>query len=207
MQIIIKTEAKELQRARQWWNDLETQWKTAYNEAVFGKGPSIEPPKDDELMILLVSVDTLRFAGPLAISPNMSTQLTNLSGLIPLYQLRFLSISNTHIRSVKELQRHTRLCHLFLYENQLESLEGIEEMSELEELYVQHNRLKDIDPVKNLNHLRTLYVSDNELRHLRGLNQAHGDSLKKFYVFPNDSLPGKEIIRIQNEFGIICRTG
>lgn len=207
MQFIIKTDAKELLRARQWWTELEAQWKTAYNEAIFGKGPTLEPPKDEELMLLLVRADALRFAGPLAVNPNMSVQLTNLSGLIPLYHLRYLSLSNTLIRSVRELQRHTQLRHLFLYENQLESLEGIEGLTELEELYVQNNRLQSIEPVRRLTKLRTLYVSGNELQHLHGLTDAHGDTMKKFYVLPNDSLSGREIIRIQNEYGIICRTG
>ena len=207
MHIIIKADAKELLRARQWWTDLSLSWKTAYNEAVFGKGPTMEPPQDDELMILLVRADTLRFAGPLAMKPNLTTQLTDLSGLIPLYHLRYLSLSHTRVRSVKELRRHTQLRHLFLYDNELESLEGIEGMHELEELYVQNNRLKDIEPVRNLKQLKTLYVSGNALRHLRGLTDAHGDTLKKFYVLPNDSLPGKEIIRVQNEYGIICKTG
>lgn len=207
MQIIVKAEAKEMLRARQWWSQLEGQWKMAYNEAVFGIGPTLEPPQDEALMVLLVRADTLRFAGPLAVQPNLSISLTNLSGLIPLYHLRYLSVSHTRIRSVGELQRHTQIQHLFLYNNELESLTGIEGMRDLEMLYVQNNRLRDIDAVRPLTNLHTLYVTGNELQHLNGLTEAHGDSIKRFYVWPNDSLPGREIIRVQNSCGIVCRNG
>lgn len=81
MNIIIKTTPDELKRARKWWQDLELQWKMAYNEAVYGKGPVLEPPKDEEMMLLLIQVDTLRLADPLAINPNISTPLTNLEAL------------------------------------------------------------------------------------------------------------------------------
>lgn len=207
MQIIVKAEAKELLRARQWWAQLETQWKMAYNEAVFGIGPTLEPPREEALMVLLVRADTLRFAGPGAVQPNLSIFLTNLSGLVPLYQLRYLSLSHSRVRSVQELQRHTRLQYLYLYDNALESLAGIEGMRELQELYVQNNRLRDIEAVRYLTNLQKLYITGNELQHLRGLTTAHSDTLKRCYVLPNNALAGKEIIRVQNDYGIICRTG
>lgn len=207
MQFIVHTTPEELQRARQWWQDLEGQWKMAYNETAFGKGPTLEPPHDDELMLLLLQVDTLRFAGPLAPHPNMSTTLTNLSGLIPLYHLRFLSLSHHQITDLQPLQRFTNMRHLFLYNNQLKSLRGIEKMSELEDLYVQHNQLTSIEPLRRLTSLKTVYVSSNCLTDLKGITKAHAQHLKKFYVQPNDDLPDREIIRIQNEIGILCRMG
>lgn len=207
MHIIVKAEAQELQRARQWWQQLETQWKQAYNEAVFSRGPTLEPPQDDALMILLVRADTLRFAGPLAPQPNLSTRLTNLSGLVPLYHLRYLSISHTRIRSVAELRRHVQLEHLFLYDNELDSLAGLEGMQQLRVLYVQNNRLRDIDPLRQLTQLEHLYVSGNALQNLDGLSPGHSEQLKKFYLWPNDELPSSEVVRLQNECGIYCRYG
>ncbi|GJM36510.1 MAG: hypothetical protein DHS20C18_55110 [Saprospiraceae bacterium] len=207
MQFIIKTTPAELKRAKKWWEDLEIQWKMAYNEAVFGKGPTLEPPKDDELMILLIQADTLRFAGPLAHHPNVTTPLTNLSGLIPLYHLNYLSITNMLFTSVKELAPFTKLKYLFIYDNQIKSLEGIEKMTELEELYVQNNHLTDLSQIKNLVKIKTLYVTGNKLTKINGLTKKHADNIKKFYVQPNENLPDKEIIRVQNELGIICRQG
>ncbi len=207
MKFIIKTTPEELKRARKWWNDLEMQWKFAYNEAVFGKGTVIEPPKDDELMMLLIKADTLRFAGPFAHSPNVSSPLTNLSGLIPLYHLKYLSITNMHFTSLKALKRHTQLEHLFVYENRLTSLEGIENMKNLENLYVQGNQITDLTPIKNLTKITTLYVSNNRLTKIEGLTEKHADNMKKFYVLPNDDLPDREIIKTQNRIGILCRKG
>lgn len=207
MQFIIKTTPEELLRARKWWQDLEIQWKMAYNEAVFGKGPSLEPPHDDALMILLIQADTLRFAGPTAIKPNITTPLTNLSGLIPLYHLTYLSVSNMQLTSVRELSRFTKMKHLFIYDNQIRSLEGIEYMTELVDLYAQNNQLTDLSPLRNLTRLHTLYVTRNKFTTISGLTEKHADSIKRFYVQPNDDLPDREIIRVQNQLGIICRMG
>lgn len=207
MQFIVKTTPEELQRARKWWQDLEAQWKMAYNEAVFGKGPTLEPPHDDALMVLLIQADTLRFAGPMAIHPNITTPLTNLSGLIPLYHLTYLSITNMHFSSVRELSRFTKMRHLFLYENRIESLVGIEQMTDLVDLYIQGNQITDLSPIKNLTNITTLYANNNKLTKLDGLTTKHGDKMKRFYIQPNHDLPDREILRIQNEVGIICRMG
>lgn len=204
---IVKTTPEEVLRAKKWWKDLEMQWKFAYNEAVFGKGPTIEPPTEDELMLLLVGIDTLRFAGPFAQSPNVTTPLTNLSGLIPLYNLTYLSITDMNVTAVKELVRFTKMKHMFLYNNKISSLEGIENMRELENLYVQNNQISSLIPLKNLTKLITLYVSKNKLTSLNGIKAKHAKKLKKLYVMPNDDLPDKEIIAFQNKVGIICKTG
>jgi hypothetical protein len=207
MQFIIKTTPEELQRARKWWQDLEVQWKMAYNEAVFGIGPTLEPPHDDALMVLLIQADTLRFAGPLAINPNISTPLTNLSGLIPLYHLTYLSITNMHFSSLRELSRFTKMRHLFIYDNRITSLVGIEQMTELVDLYAQNNQLTDLSPIRNLTNLKTIYVSSNKLTKINGLTPKHAEKIKRFYVQPNEDLPDAEIIRVQNDLKIICRTG
>jgi len=207
MQFIVKTAPEELRRAQAWWQGLEMQWKMAYNEAVFGKGAVLEPPKDDELMILLVRVDALRFAGPTAVNPNMTTILTNLSGLIPLYHLTYLSLSNMRITGLKELVRHTKLTSLFVYDNHLTSLEGIEEMRSLVNLYVQNNKIKDLSPIKNLTKLKSLYVSNNQLEEISGFTEEHADNIKDFRVLPNENLKDRDIIKFQNTMGIICRKG
>ncbi len=205
MQFIVKTTPEELQRARQWWMDLEMQWKFAYNEAVFGKGPSIEPPKDDELMILLVRADTLRFAGPTASRPNMTTKLTNLSGLIPLYHLFYLSISDCEITSLEPLTRHTKIEHLFLYSNKISSLKGIEGMTNLKDLYVQDNELTDIAPVRTLSNLETFYCNNNQLTSLKGMTKQHAAKRIKFFVLPNEKLTDKDILQVEDKLGIKCR--
>jgi Leucine-rich repeat (LRR) protein len=207
MHFIVKTTPKELQRARKWWDDLEMQWKMAYNEAVFGVGPTLEPPADDPLMMLLVGVDTLRLAGPMAFNPNVSTPLTNLSGLVPLYNLKYLSLTHMKVTEVKLLKHFTKLEHLFIQENQIQSLEGIEPLIQLKELYAQHNQITDLKPISKLTNLETLYISNNQLTSLEGITPAHEEKLRKCYALPNEQIRDREILRVQNEVGIICRRG
>lgn len=207
MQIIVKTTPQEVLRARQWWRDLEIQWKMAYNEAVFGKGATMEPPTDDEMMKLLIGAGVLRFAGPTAAHPNTSIALTNMSGLIPLYQLRYLSFTNMHITHVRELARFTELRSLFIYENRIESLEGVEKMIHMEEIYAQNNKIKDLKPLAGLTKLKTLNLVKNQITKLDGLTEAHSDHLNRFFIQPNENLPDREIIKFQNQAGILCRQG
>ncbi|MEM9260846.1 MAG: hypothetical protein AAGA62_14455 [Bacteroidota bacterium] len=207
MNFIVKSTPTELQRARQWWRDLELQWKLAYNEAVFGVGPTVEPPHDDHLMLLLLQIDTLRFAGPGAENPNVSTPLTNLSGLIPLYHLTYLSVTFMQLTGLSELVRHTRLQHLFVYNNQLTSLMGIEHATGMVNLYAQCNRLVDLEPLRPLTQLETIYVNHNDLTSLAGITQGHEDKLRRFYALPNDGIRDREILRMQHEVGVICRKG
>lgn len=196
-----------IQTAQAWWNTLELQWKTAFNEAVFGRGSSTEPPQDDELLTLLNDTDVLRLAGPTAYNPNVSVVLSNLSGVAELRKLRFLSVTNMSIRSVQELTQLTELRNLFLYDNQIESLEGIEQLTELEELYFQNNLVTELRPVQNLTKLRTLYASNNRFQKLDGLTETHADHLQRFHIQPNQDLPDREIIRLQNQLGILGRMG
>lgn len=207
MQIIIKTPPGEVERAKKWWNGLEAQWKMAYNEAVYGKGPTLEPPHEDELMLLLIQVDTLRFAGPLAPHPNLSFALTNLSGLIPLYRLTYLSVSNTLVESLEPLRRHTNLEHLFVYDNRLGSLAGIEGMKGLKDLYCQNNRITSLGPISGLYQLENLYVSGNPLEKVDGLGVKHKAQLKNFYLLPSPALPDEEVIRVEHTLGIRCLKG
>lgn len=206
MQIIVKTTPEEVLKAHKWWQALETQWKMAYNEAVFGKGPTLESPKDEELITLLVRADSLRFAGPLAAHPNVSTPLTNLSGLVPLYHLTYLSISNMHLTSLEALRPFTRMRHLFVYENRLTSLRGIENMLDLQELFAQNNKIGDILPITRLTKIKTLYINGNQIKDAKGLTESHGKTMQRLFLLPNENISQREIIRIQNEIGLLCRT-
>ena len=192
MQFYVKTTPDEVKRARKWWDQLEMQWKMAYNEAVFGKGPTLEPPSDDHLMLLLVGVDVLRFAGPLAPNPNVTTPLTNLSGLIPLYNLSYLSITHMELTSIAELKHFTKLQHLFIVNNKIKSLKGIENLTGLINLYAQSNELEHIDEVKKLTKLENFYCSYNKLKNLNGITEKHEENLRGFYPLPNETLRDRD---------------
>lgn len=207
MSSLAKTAPAELLLARQWWVELEDQWKQAMNEATLGRGAMLEDPSDEDLLLLRYQLDHLRFAGPDAQSPNLSIRLTNLSGLIDLDHISFLSVTNCAIEGVEELAGHMALKHLYLYENAITSLKGIEELTEIEELYVQQNKLTDLKPLRKLTKLKALCASRNELTSLEGLHEGHSDHLKRCYLLPNEKLSQREIIRLQNEAFILAKTG
>ena len=207
MDIIITGNAEELKRGTHWWNNLEMKWKMAFNEAVFGKGPTIEPPKDEELIILLVRADTLRFAGTGAYAPNVTNIPDNLSGVAGLPHLTYLSFTDSKLNSLKEISGLVNLRHLYVYNNELSSLIGVEKMIHLEELVAHNNTITSLQPVRKLTNLKTLYVAYNRLTSLDGITAAHEKNLVNFHVLPNDQLRQREIIRVQNNYGILCKKG
>ncbi len=207
MHFIIKTTPEELLRAKKWWNDLEMQWKMAYNESVFGLGASVAPPADDHLMLLLTNITVLRFAGPTAYNPNLSMQLTNLSGLAPMHQLTYLSFTNSLITGIQEISHLKKMEHLFINDNKINSLVGIEAMQNLKELYVQGNQVESLMPLQNLKNLETVYASGNKLTNFDGITEAHAEKMKHFRVLPNEGIRDRAVIQFQNTVGIICKQG
>jgi len=207
MHIHIQTTPEEIQRARTWFSGLDMLWQMAFNETLFGKGPTVEPPSDEHLMMLVLGMENLRFAGPSAPYPNMSFQLKDLSGLIPLRRLKHITICNHQVTSLAALSQHTALEHLFVMENKLTSLAGVEQLTNLRNLYCQGNQITTLSPIRNLTNLEVLYVTRNHLQDLDGLTVAHKANLNTFRVIPNNALPDEAIIRCQQELGILCKRG
>lgn len=202
-----ETDQTKLKTALEWWEDLETQWKIAFNQAYFQKEPTEDAPTDEDLIALYFEGEVFRFAGPTAANPNIQMELTNLSGLIALNQMKYLSITNVKLDNLKELIEHIHLENLFVYENGLTSLEGIEKMVHLKSLYFHNNKIASLTPLKNLINLETVFAFDNELTNLDGISEDHADNLTAFYIQPNEGLRDRDIIKFQNSVGIICRKG
>ncbi|MBB4080957.1 Leucine-rich repeat (LRR) protein [Lewinella aquimaris] len=191
---------------RAWWTALETQWQRVFRETYLNLPPGDGTPTDAELESLL-SAQVLRCAGPTAPYPNTSVVLTNLSGLAELQELTFVSVTDSHIRDLAELARHRNLRSLFVQDNQLTSLSGIEALTELESLYAQNNQLSSLEPIRALTKLHTLYVSGNQLTSISGLTPDHGDTLRNCYILPNEHLPNREIIKLQQKVGLLPKRG
>lgn len=207
MQIFVQGNSAEAKKGAAWWQGTSLKWKMAFNEAVFGKGPTIEPPKEEELILLLTRATALRFAGPTAYSPNLSQIPSDLSAIAGLEHLTYLSFTDSALTSLREISGLIQMEKLFVYNNELTSLEGIERMSGLDELACHNNRITSLEPVRHLTQLETLYVVNNRLTSLSGITIDHEDRLRNFYVQPNDELRHREIIRVQNECGILCKKG
>lgn len=185
-----------------WWNALELQWKNAFSMTVFQQ-PEVPAIADIEQFY---TATALRLAGPRAPYPNMSFELTNLSGIAQLDQLEILVITHHQIKTITALQSLKRLKALFLFNNQIESLAGIEQLTNLEQLYVQYNHIHSLEPLKQLIRLKELYVHNNAITTLSGLTEAHADELTQFFCAPNANLKQKELLDVEHRLGIRCRS-
>jgi len=196
-----------LQLAHQWWSGLEEQWQLAFNEGVLRLGKIKDTPGDDDLIYVYRDAENIRLAGPKAQFSNLSFELTNLSGLQSMQKLSFLSVTDMALTGLKELTNSTTLRNLFVQNNQLTSLAGIEGNKELMELYVQDNALTTLLPIQGLTKLQMLCASRNQLENLDGITPAHADEMRQCMVLPNDKLRDRDILKLQNECGIIARKG
>ncbi len=186
---------------KKWWEQLEPQWKKAYNEAVLNIGPVEDIPTAEQLEYLLSS-PVLRMVGPKGSHPNMSFELTNLSGLTGMKEVHLLVITDHQLDSTENLSSLPQLKSVFLANNQLPNLKGLEQLSELEELHVNSNLLEDLSPISELSSLRLLNCAYNNIKAL-----TIPKNIKKLFCLPNDELPDSEIIRIERNRGIRCRRG
>ncbi len=185
-----------------WWQQLEPQWQQAFSTTAF---QHTNEPTPDELA-QLYAAPALRFAGPTAPYPNMNFELTNLSGIEALENIETLVVIFQKIETIQQVSRLKSLKNLFLYNNQITSLEGIEELTALEMLYVQDNQISSIQQVKKLVNLKELYINGNKIDSLDGLTEEHAEKLQMFFCKPNDLLKQKEMLRVEREIGIRCRS-
>ncbi len=185
-----------------WWENLEIQWKNAFNTVFFHHEGTPSVAEIEQLQQSTV----LRLAGPRAPYPNMTFELTNLSGLADLPNLEILVVTHHQIKDISVLEQMKKLKSLFLFNNEIEDLNGIEDLVHLEQLYLQFNKIDSIKQVKQLINLKELYVNNNLLASLEGLTDDHSENLTMFFCKPNDGLKQKELIYAENQLGIKCRS-
>lgn len=191
---------------RQWWSTLSDEWKKAFNKCVFNKDETIADSADEELHTLW-HTPVVRFAGPRALYPNMSFELEDVSGLADLKNLKIVVVAHQRVRSLQPLAALHQLESLFVFDNQIKSLVGVENLKNLKQLYFQSNEVTSLEPLKDLTGLTEIYASRNKLVKLDGIGSKHAKNIKVFRVLPNDDLPQKEIIRMENKIGIRCLQG
>ena len=191
---------------KEWWDSLESQWKKAFNEAVLGNGPIEKRPTRTEMESIHAGA-ALRFAGPKAPYPNMTFELTNLSGLAKIEKVETLVVIFHPIHQIGSLSHMTMLTGLFVNNCQLQSLEGIEELRNLQMLYASVNEIKNIKPIKQLTNLVDLQFPYNKISSLEGITNKHVAKMKNFVCLPNEDLPDREIIKVENRLGIRCKRG
>ena len=185
-----------------WWHALTPSWKEAFAQTCFKHN---NEPTSAELE-QVYAASALRFVGPLAPYPNMSFELEDISGILALENLEILVLTHHRLENISDILQLARLKSLFLNNNKITSLHGIEGLTDLRQLYVQHNRIPSLLPVAGLIKLEELYVHDNLLDSLQGITEAHSEKLERLFCKPNVGLKQKELIRIEREFGIRCRS-
>lgn len=196
----------EREQAETWWKELGPAWRRAFQEALLGQ-PSEAGRPDTDTLIDLISLETLRLAGPRAPYPNLSFELLDLEGVAGLRSLRFLSVTDMAITSLAPLASLVALEDLFVQDNRLASLNGIEGLTALKSLYCQGNRIGSLAPIERLTQLKTIYASGNRITRIDGLHAGHVPNLEQFFILPNERLLQSEVMRVQDELGIRCRQG
>ena len=184
-----------------WWNQLEDQWKKAFNELWIGK--STFEKLEDNLIEEIFDTTRVLFVGKdgylleedmeLGIYP-LSFQLTNISGITNLTNLISLWCNNNKLTSINELQELKRLTFLKLDNNQLSSIKALKNHRNIEYLGCSDNKLTSLDGIENLTKLETFSFMSNSislLKPLEKLLEAH--ETKTMQIFNLDN-PIREVI-------------
>ena len=195
----------QMAHANAWWNGLTDQWKKAFNEVALRRSGTEHP--GEEMLITVFTSPNQRFAGPGAPYPNMTFELTDLSGLIGLPNMEVVVVIFHKITHVREAANFKNLRSLFVYNNEITSLEGVEGLITLKELYCHVNQITSLKPLEKLTNLQSLYCNYNLISHLDGIGQQHADRLENFFCQPNDNLKDSVTLRFEQEVGIRCRKG
>jgi Leucine-rich repeat (LRR) protein len=196
----LNTPAKRIK----WWNELETKWKLAFKQSIWGE-LSIEKPLTDDQLVDLLTRPALRFVGPQGTNPNMNFELDDLSGLIELEHIITLVLNYHKIKSISELSELTNLEALYINYNEITNLEGIQNLIKLKELVCNDNEITSLKPIKKINNLRFLNVANNHLVDLKGLSKKNRPSLKEIQCTPNEMLDWSAVTKFQIKTGIRCK--
>jgi hypothetical protein len=198
------TEA-QLAQATFWWSTLSDAWKQAFNEVAMQR--SNTEPLPDEMLLRVFNSPNHRFAGPEAPYPNMSFELTDMSGLVGLPATEVVVVTFHQLQHIREVAEMPTLKSLFVYSNRIESLEGIETVADLVELYVQDNQISTLAPLQHLTQLKNVYCGKNHIDSLEGIGPQHADTLENFFCLPNELLKNSTVVRFEQETGVRCRKG
>lgn len=82
-----------------------------------------------------------------------NNELTSLSGVQNLLNLKILSVSNNQINSLKELESLSNLENLNINKNQIRDVSGLVNCSKLKYLYMDNNYITDFETLSNLSDL------------------------------------------------------
>ena len=218
------------QKQQNWWQSLSPAWQRAFNEVMLKSENNTEMPPALGRRRLYEDAFPSNAGGvavlspgfqprerydkvrshenkPGAAYPNMSFELSDISGLLGLKQLQIVVIINQQLSDLGGINVLKNLKSLFVLDNRISNLDDLESMTQLEELYCQNNFIRSLLPLRAHTRLKTLYCSDNQLTSLEGIGEQHAGTLEKFVCLPNKGIPHPDIVRFELSIGIKCQRG
>ena len=190
--VIVEATREELEN---WWNNLEEQWKIAFNQSVLNRGESTSMPAEDQLRSLFKrkKIDIVG-NGILFFGLNqLSIKLSNLSGLKELSQIEDLNISGHDLTNLHGIEHFENLQFLNCTSNNLTTIEHILHLKNLKSLNLQDNSLSSligVEKLTNLTYINCLY--NGSLKSIVNVQQ-----LAKLETFKVDNY--KTMIRLELE--------
>ena len=201
--ILSPPDSAELLKYQNWWDGLTESWRVAFNE-VYQKKSTVDI-LTDELLHSIWNSPVMRFAGPKAMHPNMSFELTDLTGIAPLTSVTILIVINHSISSLEEIRHFNQLESLFIFNNKLTSIEPLSGFINLKELYIHNNDIESLKSLEKLTNLHSLYCNNNKISGLEGIGIQHEPKLTQLICRPNELLRDRVIMEFERETGIRCK--
>jgi serine/threonine protein kinase len=148
---------------RQWWNQLDDNWKKVFKKAIgvgFFKGIFGLDDLDNNDLEQIFSLQGLKC---------WNNQLSDLEPLRALTKLQTLVFHGNQLSDLEPLRALTNLQELGCWENQLSDLEPLRALTNLQKLHCSHNKLNDLEPLHALTKLQELDCSYNKISNLEAL--------------------------------------
>jgi serine/threonine protein kinase len=162
---------------RNWWEELDDNWKKVFNTAI---AIDAEPSDSDldkifNLQKLDCSWNELSHLEPLRPLTQLleldcsENKLSNLEPLRWLTQLQVLNCASNKLRNLEPLRSLTQLQKLDCASNQIMDLEPLRPLTELLELVCSYNEVSDLEPLRPLTLLQKLDCTSNQISDLEPL--------------------------------------
>ena len=104
-----------------------------------------------------------------ALNNTVQKNITNLTGLEHAGNLVDVDLGGNEISDITSITKLTQLRILYLEGNKISDISPLKELTRLEKLYLGFNQISDITPLTGLTQLRTLTLAANEISNIRPL--------------------------------------
>ncbi len=170
-----------------WWDELEGQWKVAFNFITDGEEVKTTPSDKKLSEILELTRISLNPRGR-----ELKAKVSNLSGLAKLSKLKSLDVADQKLKNLRGVEKLEKLERIKLNSNELTSLAGVEKLPKLKELHCAWNKIKSIKELQELPKLDHLVCGGNLLESVDELKAL--SRLKRLECF-NISLDSLKILK------------